>query len=102
LTYLGFRYLEVGDADGAGLEAIVQHTDVDLGQAATFACSDPTVTRVFELAMRSALLSSQWQFLDTPTREKGQFLADAVNISLALMSGFGDRALTRKAIREVL
>jgi alpha-L-rhamnosidase len=103
-TYLGFRYLQVddsGEALGDGsIAAVEQHTDVDRTRAATFACSDPTLTAVFELAMRSALVCSQWQFLDTPTREKGQFLADAVNISRALMGGFGDRALTRKAIGE--
>jgi alpha-L-rhamnosidase len=103
-TYLGFRYLQVddpGEALGPGsIAAVEQHTDVDRSRAATFACSDPTLTAVFELAMRSALVCSQWQFLDTPTREKGQFLADAVNISRALMAGHGDRALTRKAIGE--
>jgi len=102
-TYLGFRYLQLdhlGDSPRPSLCARVQHTDVGLKDAATFACADKTVTDVFRLCMRSALYSSQWQFLDTPTREKGQFLADAVNISAALMAGYGDRALTRKAIRE--
>src|SRR5205085_9844157 len=92
-----------GEPLGPGaIAAVVQHTDVDRSLAATFDCSEPGVTAVFALAMRSALLSSQWQFLDTPTREKGQFLADAVNVSLALMGGHGDRALTRKAIAELV
>jgi alpha-L-rhamnosidase len=81
---------------------MLQHTDVGRGEAATFACAAPLITRTFSLAMHSALHSAQWQFLDTPTREKGQFLADAVDISTALMGGYRDRAFTRKAIREIL
>ena len=36
---------------------------------------------------RSALYSAAYQFVDTPTREKGQFLGDSVNISFALLAG---------------
>jgi alpha-L-rhamnosidase len=97
-TELGFRYLEV-HGDGA-ISALVQHTEVDPARAATFRSSEPGVDRVFELALRSALYSAQDCFVDTPTREKGQFLADAVNQSLALMAGYGERCRTRKAIRE--
>ncbi|HXM54396.1 MAG TPA: family 78 glycoside hydrolase catalytic domain, partial [Candidatus Dormibacteraeota bacterium] len=102
--HLGFRYFQVDDPgeslDSGAIAAVEQHTDVDRSQAATFSCSDDTLTAVFDLAMRSALVCAQWQFLDTPTREKGQFLADAVNLSRALMGGYRDRALTRKAILE--
>ncbi|WP_305787351.1 family 78 glycoside hydrolase catalytic domain [Symbioplanes lichenis] len=99
-TYEGFRYLQLS-APG-DIAAVVQHTDVDPARAATFDSSDATVDAVVELMQRSALYSSQEQFLDTPTREKGQFLADSVNISRALMGGSGDRAFTAKAIREFL
>jgi alpha-L-rhamnosidase len=51
---------------------------------------------------RSALYSAQQQFLDTPTREKGQFLGDAVNESYATLIGLGERSTTRKAIREFI
>lgn len=103
-TYVGFRYLQVTnpgeDLTPESLAAIVQHTDVDPERKATFTSSDPTLDAVFALTQRSALYSSQEQFLDTPTREKGQFLADAVNISAALMAGSGDRCATAKAIGE--
>jgi alpha-L-rhamnosidase len=55
---------------------------------------------VFGLLQRSALYSAQQQFVDTPTREKGQFLVDAVNQSYATLLGTGERSTTRKAIRE--
>uniref|UniRef100_UPI00274090E8 family 78 glycoside hydrolase catalytic domain n=1 Tax=Actinoplanes sp. RD1 TaxID=3064538 RepID=UPI00274090E8 len=99
-TYEGFRYLQLSTP--GEIAAVVQHTDVDPDRAATFDSDNATLDAVFELMQRSALYSAQEQFLDTPTREKGQFLADAVNISRALMGGSGDRAFTAKAIREFL
>lgn len=104
LTYLGLRYLQIDGADeDLGCDEIsltVQHAAVDAERTATFESSDPTLDAVFALMQRSALYCSQQHFLDTPTREKGQFLADAVNISAALAAGHGDRALTARAIEE--
>lgn len=97
-TYEGFRYLQVSTP--ADIAAVVQHTSIS--HSATFSSSDPTLDDVFTLMQRSALYSAQEQFLDTPTREKGQFLADSVNISRALMGGSGDYAMTAKAIREFI
>ncbi|MEV6636831.1 family 78 glycoside hydrolase catalytic domain [Actinoplanes sp. NPDC051470] len=99
-TYEGFRYLQVSSP--ADISAVVQHTDADPARSATFTSSDATLNAVFQLMRRSALYSTQEQFLDTPTREKGQFLADAVNISRALMAGSGDRNATARAIREFI
>ena len=101
-TYEGFRYLQI-DAPGVSaddISAVVQHTSV--ADAARLHTSDPGVDAAFDLMTRSALYGSQEQFLDTPTREKGQFLGDSMDISLATMTGFGERKLTRKAIREFI
>ncbi|HEV7932867.1 MAG TPA: family 78 glycoside hydrolase catalytic domain [Actinomadura sp.] len=98
-TYVGFRYLQV-DAPGADIGAVVQHTDVT--GTARLRTSDAGVDAAFDLMHRSALYGSQEQFLDTPTREKGQFLGDAVDISMATMGGYGERRITRKAIREFI
>jgi len=104
--HLGMRYLQVSPA-GERMEldqvrATVVHAAVTEGRTATFECSDPMLTDVFGLMRRSALLGAQNQFVDTPTREKGQFLQDAVNISQASMALFRERELTRKAIRQML
>ncbi|WP_406104651.1 family 78 glycoside hydrolase catalytic domain [Micromonospora globbae] len=105
-THLGFRYLEI---PGAGediapgdVSAVVVHTDVPAGQEATFASSDATLDAVWAMMTRSALYSVQEAFVDTPTREKGQFLRDAANISYATMGAFGERDATQQAIREFL
>ena len=70
------------------------------GSTATFHSSNPTLDAVWRLVQHSALDSAQEQFLDTPTREKGQFLADANNESLATMAGFGEQNLTRQALLD--
>lgn len=100
-TYEGFRYLQL-PFEVAAITAIVQHTDVDPSHSSSFSSSDATLDAVYDLMRRSALYSAQEQFLDTPTREKGQFLADAVDISRALMAGSGDRNATVRAIREFI
>lgn len=100
-VHLGFRYLEVPGVDASDLSrvgAVVIHGHHP-GQG-SFASSDPTLDKVFGLLRDSALHGVQEQFVDTPTREKGQFLADAVNISYATMALFGEHAYTAQALRE--
>ncbi|MGJ3189354.1 family 78 glycoside hydrolase catalytic domain [Paenarthrobacter sp. FR1] len=100
-VHLGFRYLELPGVDKADLGDIgatvihAQHPE-----NGSFHSSDPVLNRVFTLLRDSALLGVQEQFVDTPTREKGQFLGDAVNISYATMALFGERHFTAKALRE--
>ncbi|MFD0856236.1 family 78 glycoside hydrolase catalytic domain, partial [Actinomadura adrarensis] len=104
-TYEGFRYFEIPAGVGVepgGISAIVQHTDVDLSRTAKLRTSDTGVDAAYDLMRRSALYGSQTQFLDTPTREKGQFLGDAVDVSTATMAAYGERRLTRQAIGEFI
>lgn len=100
-VHLGFRYLELPGVEASDLSrvgAVVVHgRHPDEG---SFSSSDPTLDSVFGLLRDSALHGIQEQFVDTPTREKGQFLADAVNISYATMALFGEHAYTAQALRE--
>ncbi|MER7559025.1 family 78 glycoside hydrolase catalytic domain [Nocardioides sp. NPDC126508] len=104
--HLGFRYLEI---PGAGEEitaddvtATVVHTAYDEDGAATFESSDETLDAVWDLMDRSLRYSVQETFVDTPTREQGQFLHDTANISVGLMSAQRERVASRQAIREFL
>lgn len=100
-VHLGFRYLElpgVRAADVTRVGATVVHGRHP-GEG-SFNSSDPALDAVFTLLRDSALYGVQEQFVDTPTREKGQFLADAVNISYATMALFGEYAYTAQALRE--
>ena len=105
-TYFGWRYLQIS-APGeilapAAISALVEHTDVGADRAAQFESSDATLNAVFDLVLRSAVYSVQQQFLDTPTREKGQFLVDVANESFATMMAWQERDATQKAIAEFI
>ncbi|WP_231511105.1 family 78 glycoside hydrolase catalytic domain [Arthrobacter sp. UNC362MFTsu5.1] len=104
-VHLGFRYVEVPGIPAAEIAAVggvVVHSEhPGSGQReGGFSSSDPALDAVFTLLRDSALYGAQEQFVDTPTREKGQFLGDAVNISYATMALFGERQLTAQALRE--
>lgn len=100
-TYLGFRYLQVDGADTAlvpaDLAVDARHSAMPAAPA-TFTSSNPTLDRVWSLCSHSAVSCCQEQFVDTPTREKGQFLWDAANESEAVMWAYGDRNLTGQAL----
>ncbi len=103
-THWGWRYLQIG-APGESLTkddiaAVVQHSQVASNRRARFDSDDKTLDAVFDLMQRSGLYSSQETFVDTPTREKGQFLGDTIDISFANMSSWGERNATARAIRE--
>lgn len=102
--FLGFRYIQIDEPgeelDPNQITAITRRNGVPDEQAATFDSSDETLDEVWDLARHSALYGAQEQFLDTPTREKGQFVADSFDISLTTMAAFGERKLTAQAIRE--
>lgn len=103
-THLAWRYLQIA-APGETLtadavQASIEHTDAPVARAATFESSDETLNQVFTLVQRSALYSGAYQFVDTPSREKGQFLGDASNISFATMAGFAERNLTRQGLLQ--
>jgi alpha-L-rhamnosidase len=101
--YLGFRYAQVdfpADQPPPASIALVARWNRLPEPHATFRSSDPTLDAVFELAVHSARYGSQEHFVDTPTREQGQFTYDAYQISRAAMRAFGERDLTQRALRE--
>ena len=105
-TYWAWRYLQI-NAPGPGetltaddITALHQHTDAPPDRLATFSSDNATLDRVFELMQRSGLDTSQETMVDTPTREKGQFLGDSVDISFGTMLSAGERTATKRAIRE--
>ncbi|HWF15176.1 MAG TPA: family 78 glycoside hydrolase catalytic domain [Acidimicrobiales bacterium] len=105
-TYCGFRYLQVdnpGQSMGAiHLAAIARHAAMPNVSMATFSSGNHTLDAVWKLNARSCLYCSQEQFVDTPTREKGQFVWDAANESEGVMRAYGDQNLTWQALRDVL
>lgn len=104
--HLGFRYLSIPscgeDFTVDTIAAKVVHTNVPDGRDSTFVTSNETLNSVYELMKRSAIYSIQNSFVDTPTREKGQFLQDSINISEASMATSYERAASKKAIEQFM
>lgn len=105
-NHLAFRYIQIPDCGEDftkdTIAAKVVHTNVPEGRDSTFETSDKMLNSVYELLKRSALYSIQNQFVDTPTREKGQFLQDSINISEASTAVLYERAASKKAIEQFL
>jgi alpha-L-rhamnosidase len=104
-TYSGFRYLQVDDPGqslGAGqLVAITRHAAMPDVPTATFSSGNRMLDAVWRLNAHSCLYCSQEQFVDTPTREKGQFVWDAANESEGVMRAYGDQNLSWQGLRDV-
>ncbi len=104
--HLGFRYVQIpecgedftiDDIDGKIIRA-----EVAPDRETTFESSDEMLNNVYELMKNSALLSVQNEFVDTPTREKGQFLDDSRNMSAVTTTAWYERATSKKAIMQFL
>lgn len=102
--YLGFRYVQVDVPPGASppeqIGVILRWSATDETRLAHFQSTDETLNAVWDLARHSTRFGSQEHFVDTPTREQGQFTYDAYQISRAAMRAFGERDLTQRALRE--
>ncbi len=101
--YLGMRYLGVKvrglELDASALRLIVRHHQVADGRA-VFKSSDATLNALWDLAHHSTIYGAQEQFVDTPTREQGQFSYDSYLIGLAQAQVFGERLLNKQALHD--
>ncbi|MDA0168218.1 alpha-L-rhamnosidase N-terminal domain-containing protein [Solirubrobacter taibaiensis] len=106
--YWGWRYLQILPPGGGetltadDVTAVLQYSDAPADRRATFDSDNETLDAVFDLMQHSGIHSSEEVFLDTPTREKGQFTGDTVDISFANMIASGDRNASKRAIREII
>ena len=104
-TYFGFRYLQIDDpGEPLGPDAVValtRHAAMPDVPNATFSSDNRTLNAVWRLNARSCLYCSNEQFVDTPTREKGQFVWDAANESEGVMRAYGDQNMSWQGLRDV-
>jgi alpha-L-rhamnosidase len=104
-SFLGFRYLQIddpGETIGPGqVEALARHAAMPEVPAATFSSDVRVLNAVWSLNARSCLYCCHEQFVDTPTREKAQFLWDAANESEAVMRTYGEQNLGWQGLRDV-
>ena len=103
-SYLGFRYLQIDDpcqAIGPGrVDALACDAAMPEVPPATFTSGERRLDAVWELNARSCLYCCHEQFVDTPTREKAQFLWDAANESEAVMRAYGEQNLSWQGLRD--
>jgi len=85
--------------EGSDIRIVVRHNRVDAEQS-SFECSDAMLNAVWDLVKRSAKLGSHECYVDTPTREQGQFTHDGYQTSIAAMKCFGERDLAQQALRQ--
>ncbi len=103
--FLGFRYLQIDDpgetVEGDQVTLMARHATMPEVAAATFSSSEPMLDAVWAMCAHSGLYTSQEQFIDTPTREKGQFLWDSANESETVMRTYGDQNLSWQGLRDM-
>ena len=100
--YKGFRYCSVFLEDGIELLDVgfrVRHYPFD-EDLCTLQTDDPMLRQIFKLCKNTIRCGTQEAYLDCPTREKGQYLGDAVISSRAQVWLSGTTEMLRKCIDQ--
>lgn len=101
----GFRYLEIHVAAPAGKVALHEAYGLQrtyfAAPVGSFASSDPLLDQIWAMGVTTLQSCSEDALTDTPTRERGQWLGDAVAVGMETLSiGFGDLALIRRSLEQ--
>ena len=101
----GFRYLQTtfrGAAEPVKIGAIrVVERLYPATPAGRFRCSDELLNRIWEAGARTLSLCMHDAYVDCPTREQRQWVADASLEALVNYAVFGDAALAARFLRQV-
>ncbi len=98
--YRAFRYVEVLDApEEPEVWVDVRHHPFD-PEAATLKASDDLLVQIWQLCKNGVQFGAQGSFLDCPSREKGQYLGDALITGHSHVVLTGDGSLLAKAIQD--
>ena len=66
-----------------------------------FECSDPVLTKLWKACVNTTFLCMDDGFMDSPFREKRNWLGDGGHVLLGVYAAFGDICLTRRYFRLV-
>ena len=100
--YRTFRYLEILDAPSEpDVWVMVRHHPFD-DNLVRFESADPQLRAIWDLCVHGVKMGCQGGMLDCPSREKGQYLGDAVITSRSHLWLTADGSLTRKALGEFM
>jgi hypothetical protein len=103
--WAGFRYLQLifrsCERPLRLLKAAVNFTSYPVGRRGSFACSDPLLTRLWEVGSDTLQLCMHDGYEDCPSREQRQWVGDAYVEMLVNFAAFGDIHLAAKLLRQV-
>lgn len=101
--YKAFRYVEVSGLKSSinvdQLSAVVRHYPFE-DENCKFQSSNKLLNRIFEICKNGVKYGSQENYVDCPTREKGQYLGDNTIIGHSHILLSGDLLLFKKAIQQ--
>ncbi len=100
--YKGFRYAQLILDPGVTIKDIqieVRHYPMD-DSLCTLKSSEPMLDQIFRICKNGVKYGTQEGYLDCPTREKGQYLGDAVVTSHAQAWLSGSTEMMEKCIRQ--
>jgi alpha-L-rhamnosidase len=101
--YKAFRYVEVTAPESVveedSFSAWVRHYPFD-EEKCRFVSSGKVLNDIWAICKNGVKYGSQEGYLDCPTREKGQYLGDAVITALSHIYLTGDLRLYKKAVRD--
>lgn len=104
--YKAFRYVEVLGLDAPGVELTQcwvweRHYPMDEGLCA-LSCPQDQLEDIFAICKNAVRCGSQEAYLDCPSREKGQYLGDAVITARSQVWLTGNTDLLRKCVRDFM
>ena len=99
--YKAFRYVEIHIPNGVSIENIsmtVRHYPFTLSY--NYKTDDPDLNRILKLCINTIKYGTQENYIDCPTREKGQYLGDISIAGRAHSILTADCSLMKKAILD--
>ena len=100
--YKGFRYVEFlfdEETEIKTVKAVVRHYPFD-DSFCTYRGKDEKLKAIFDLCKYTVKLGTQENYIDCPTREKGQYLGDAIITARAQVHLTGKTDMLRKCIAQ--
>jgi alpha-L-rhamnosidase len=101
--YKAFRYVEILDPDQTvnpeSFCAVVRHYPFD-DDVCTFESSNPLLNTIWAICKSGVKYGSQEVYVDCPSREKGQYLGDAVITAQSHSYLTGDLRLWKKSLQD--
>lgn len=99
--YKAFRYAELLFPEGteiSDIRFVIRH--YPFAEKAVYRTDDPDMKRILKLCSDTIRYGTQENYIDCPTREKGQYLGDVSIAARAQAVLTGDTVLMKKALRD--